>query len=261
MLLTAPFILLTPLIAAGAGRGTPWPMHVIDNSLSGADGVRLDDVNGDGLPDIATGFEQGDAVRVFLHPGYAAVKNPWPAVTVGNAPQTEDAFFVDLDGDGVKDVVSSGQASSRLFVHWAPSNPADYLNPAAWQTVAIPASIGHGWLFSTVMQVDGKNGIDIIGGGVDTAPVIAWFECPAGDRRNLAAWNMHVMSNVAWTMSLIPYDVDNDGDLDIIVTDRFNNAGLEGARWLENPGTGSPLQMNPWPNHFIGAGPRTPCSA
>jgi len=229
-------------------------MHVIDNSLSGADGVRLDDVNGDGYPDITTGFEEGNAVRVFLHPGYDAVKNLWPAVTVGNAAQTEDAFFVDLDGDGAKDVISSGQASSRLYVHWAPTNPADYMNPAMWQTESIPASVGHGWLFSTAMQVDGRNGIDIIGGGVDTAAVIAWFECPAGDRRNLAAWNMHVMSGVAWTMSLIPYDVDNDSDLDVIVTDRNDNAGLRGARWLENPGTGSPCRWTLGP--IISSGPR-----
>ncbi len=233
-------------------------MHVIDDSLSGPDGVRLDDVNGDGLLDITTAFEEGNAVRVFVHPGFGPVRNAWPAITVGNAPGVEDAFFVDLDGDGPKDVVSSGQGSSQIFVHWAPSDSADYLDPSAWQTASIPASVGHGWLFGTAMQVDGKNGVDIIGGGVDTAPVIAWFECPAGDRRNLAAWSMHLMSDVAWTMSLIPYDVDNDSDLDVIVTDRFNSASLEGARWLENPGTGSPLQHNPWPNHFIGAQGKQP---
>lgn len=228
-------------------------MHVIDDSFSGADGVRLEDVNGDGLPDITTGFEEGDRVRAFLHPGYAGAKAPWPAVTVGAAPGTEDAVFVDLDADGAVDVVSAGQGSQALYVHWAPVSPPDYLDPALWQTVKIPASMGHGWMFSVPMDVDGRNGIDLVAGGEGTAPVIAWFECPDGDRRNLAAWNMHVMSNVAWTMSLIPYDVDNDGDLDVIVTDRYNNAGLQGARWLENPGTGSPLQMDPWPNHFIGA--------
>jgi hypothetical protein len=239
-------------------RGTPWKMHVIDNTFSGADGVRLADVNGDGRPDNTTGMEESNSVRAFLHPGYAAVKNSWPAVTIGNAAQTEDAFFVDLDGDRAMDVISSGQGSSRLYVHWAPSNPADYMNPALWQTVTIPASLGRGWIFSTAMQVDGKNGIDIIGGGQGRDAKIAWFECPAANRRDLSAWIMHVISNVDWTMSLITYDVDKDGDLDIVVTDRHNGAGLEGARWLENPGTGSGAQLNPWPNHSIGAQDKEP---
>jgi hypothetical protein len=137
-------------------------------------------------------------------------------------------------------------------VSWAPANPADYLNPALWQTVKIPASAGRRWMFAVPMQVDGRNGIDIVAGGKDAGGVVAWFESPASDPRNLAAWSMHVMSDVSWTMSLIPYDVDNDGDLDIIVTDRFNGVGLEGARWLQNPGTGTTDQKGPWPNNSIG---------
>ena len=47
-------ILFASLLAA-----EPWPRHVIDDSSVGADGVRLADVNGDGLPDITTGWEEG----------------------------------------------------------------------------------------------------------------------------------------------------------------------------------------------------------
>ena len=36
-----------------------WKRHVIDDTSRGADGTRLADINGDGLPDIATGWEQG----------------------------------------------------------------------------------------------------------------------------------------------------------------------------------------------------------
>ncbi len=245
--------------AAGANRGNPWPLHIICDSNSGADGVRLMDVNGDGLPDVTTGFEEGNAVRAFLHPGYGAVRDRWPAVTVGAVADTEDAVFVDLDGDGAVDVVSSAEGATQgVFVHWAPTNPADYLNPAAWQTAKIPSSAGRRWMFALPLDVDGRNGIDLVVGGKDTDAKVAWFESPAGDKRNLAAWNMHVMSNVGWTMSLIEYDVDNDGDLDIIVTDRYSTAGLQGARWLENLGKGSAAQSNPWPNHFIGAQNKQP---
>ena len=56
------------------------------------------DVNDDGLSDIATGWEEGGKVRVYLHPGPAKVKEAWPAVTVGQVRSPEDAVFVDLDG-------------------------------------------------------------------------------------------------------------------------------------------------------------------
>src|SRR5688572_24185011 len=83
-----------------------WVRHTIDDTSKGADGVRLADVNGDGLPDIATGWEQGGLTRVYLHPGNAKVGVAWPVVTVGRATSVEDAVFADLDGDGAVDVVS-----------------------------------------------------------------------------------------------------------------------------------------------------------
>ena len=76
--------------------GAPWERHTIDNSSRGADGVRLADVNGDGLPDITTGWEEGGVIRVYLHPGPAKANNPWPAVTVGPVRSPEDAVFADL---------------------------------------------------------------------------------------------------------------------------------------------------------------------
>ena len=42
----------------------PWNRHTIDNTSRGADGVKLGDLNKDGLPDIVTGWEEGGVVRV-----------------------------------------------------------------------------------------------------------------------------------------------------------------------------------------------------
>ena len=39
--------------AQDGSRGTPWPIHVIDASSRGADGVRLADVNGGRLDHVA----------------------------------------------------------------------------------------------------------------------------------------------------------------------------------------------------------------
>src|SRR5512140_1594282 len=72
-----------PDAAHGSSRGIQWARHVIDNSSQGADGIRLADVNGDGLLDIATGWEEGGFGRAYINPGFAASRNHWPYVTVG----------------------------------------------------------------------------------------------------------------------------------------------------------------------------------
>ncbi|HEV8293235.1 MAG TPA: FG-GAP-like repeat-containing protein, partial [Tepidisphaeraceae bacterium] len=107
--------------SASAAEERPWVRHVIDDGLAGADGVRLADVNGDGRPDVATGWEEGGTIRVCLHPGMEKVKEKWPGVSVGKVGSPEDAVFVDLDGDGDVDVVSSCEGKIRsIFFHFAP---------------------------------------------------------------------------------------------------------------------------------------------
>ncbi|MHC4559386.1 MAG: FG-GAP repeat domain-containing protein [Planctomycetota bacterium] len=230
----------------------PWSLHIIDDSSQGADGVRLADINNDGLTDITTGWEQGAITRVYLHPGYDKVSKKWPAVTIGQTPSVEDAVFVDLDNDGAVDIISSCEGrTKKLFVNWAPVDADDYLDSGKWHTEAIAASEGQmQWMFCVPMQVDGVNGVDIIAGGKNNAQ-IGWFESPANPRF-LGGIKYHSISNAGWTMSIILSDMDGDDDLDVVVSDRKDNIHrLQGCRWLENPGPGT-AQYQQWKNHFIG---------
>ena len=123
--------------------GAEWKRHTIDASSRGADGVRLADANADGLPDIATAWEEGGSIRVYLNPGPARVRQTWPKVEVGRVGSPEDAVLVDLDGDGAMDVVSSCEGRQRtMFVHWAPRERESYLHSSAWTTEALPAARG-----------------------------------------------------------------------------------------------------------------------
>jgi hypothetical protein len=231
-------------------RGAPWARHVIDDRSRGADGVRLGDVNGDGRPDVVTGWEQGGVTRVYLHPGHEVVQKPWPAVTVGKTPSVEDAVFADLDGDGRADVVSSCEGRTRtMFVHWAPNDPGAYLDPERWTTDPIPASRNRMmWMFCIPTQVDGEHGVDLVAAGKGPDCQIGWWQSPE-DPRELDQWKWHPISPAGWVMSLRVADMDSDGDLDVVTSDRKGPS--RGCRWLENPGTG-PAQAGPWQNHPIG---------
>ena len=233
---------------------TPWSRHVIDDSTRGADGIRLADVNGDGLLDITTGWEEGGTVRVYVNPGPAKAQEKWPAVTVGHVGDVEDAVFVDLDGDGAVDVVSSCEGKTRsMFVHWAPNERSRYLDGKAWHTEPLPASAqAMRWMFCLPLQIDGRYGVDLVAGGKDKDAAIGWFAAPAQARR-LADWKWHPLRPCGWLMSLMARDMDGDGDLDIVFTDR--KGANTGAAWLENPGLGA-AQTKPWREHPIGGAGR-----
>ena len=116
-------------------------MHVIDDAYSGADGVRLEDINKDGLMDIATGWEEEGITKVYLHPGSDKVTLKWPSVIVGNSPSVEDAVFFDMNDDGQYDVISSTEGKNRkIIVHWSKGS-GDYLNTSNWKSEELPSSV------------------------------------------------------------------------------------------------------------------------
>ncbi len=249
--------LLVALALLARAGASPWSCHTIDASSRGADGVRLADVNGDGLPDITTGWEEGNRTRVYLHPGPANAKSPWPAVTAGETPKPEDAVFADLDGDGATDVVSCTEAK-RVYINWAPKVPAEYLDPGAWQMVSVPAVEGISrWMFAVPMDIDRKHGADLVvagkRSGVAGKLAMGWLQAPA-DPRDTVAWKYHGFYDIAWAMSVVAHDVDADGDPDVIVSDRKargrGDRTNQGVLWLENPGPGKATGV--WPEHRIG---------
>ena len=235
--------------------GAPWKRHTIDNTSRGADGVKLGDLNRDGLPDLVTAWEEGGVVRAYLNPGPARAREPWPQVSIGEVKDGEDAIFADLDGDGRLEVISGTEGRTRtLFRHRFTGAEGELLQRERWQTEAFPVTTNaQMWMQAVPLDVDGRHGIDLVVASKNTSAAIGWLQSPAHPN-DLAAWSYHRLRAAGWLMSLSPHDADRDGDLDLIFTDR--KGARSGVFWLENPGTQRNQKHAEWPEHLIGAAGR-----
>lgn len=228
-------------------RGAEWKRHVIDNSLRKSEGARLGDVNGDGLPDVATAWENQEVVRIYVNPGAEAVHDPWPAVTLAGTPSVEDALLVDLDGDGALDVVSSlERGAERLVVNWGPSSE-EFFHAEAWAQADFPQLRGVSqWMFATPIRLTPDSPQALVAGGknykADASAVLGILTPPADNPRDLSRWQWHELAKVSWVMSIEVHDINRDGYDDILFTDK--HGPLAGVHWLANPGDGS--VSNPW---------------
>lgn len=227
-----------PMPDAPASRSVPlntaWTRHTIyagpgtGTNLKGADGVDMRDINGDGLLDLTVGWEQSARTSVHLHPGCAAAKDPWPTTILpGTTSGVEDAVFGDVDKDGKQDVVSAGSSNLRLYIHF---------NTGPFVTIAA-ASNAQRFLKSIVVDIDNDGFNDIVAGGYSTGASLDIYS--SRTPRDPASWSRKVIGQVGALYSLAAKDMDNDGDLDLILSDRDLVTGkpeLRGSRWLANPG-------------------------
>jgi hypothetical protein len=128
------------------------------------------------------------------------------------------------------------------------------LQEEAWQTSPFPSTHKQQmWMFALPLQVDAQHGIDLIVGSKGADASISWLQGPASPRQ-LDQWRLRPLSKAGWIMSLQAQDMDNDGDLDVLTSDRKGT--IRGIRWLANPGPQQTLDGTRWESHRIDNGDR-----
>lgn len=227
------------LILSTALSAQPWQRHIIDNSLCGADGIKFFDINHDGFQDIVTGWEESGETRLYLHPGSSNVKQTWPNVIIGKTAHVEDAVIIPAEQPII---LSSCEGNTRaLMLQWCSAHD-DLHSALNWNQTIIPAAHNKmQWMYAEPIKIGGQQAI--IAAGKNENAEIGWWEFQ--DILNVDTWKWHTLQKVGWVMSIMPFDVDNDGDTDIIYSDR--NGSERGCWWLEQTADSSI-----WPRHSIG---------
>ncbi len=191
-----------------------WTRHTIDNSSKGADGVRI--VRRNPLQ-LVTGWEEAGIVRLYS-PG-PRIREPWLREEVGPAPNVEDATAA------FGYIISASEGKTRTL-------HAHRKQGGRWSTLPIPASQGlMQWMFTLPV------GNRLFAGGKGPNAKVGYFT-PA---KRLEDWRWTPLLDAGWIMSMIPADMDGDGDTDVLISDRHGAA--PGVYWLEAPS---------WTPHRIG---------
>lgn len=214
-----------------------WRMHTVDRQSKGADGVRLGDVDKDGELDVVTGWEEGGRIRICFQPKLTQIHNQWPAIVVGKVKSPEDAVFVDVNRDGWLDVVSCCEGKQQtVFAHLNPAMPQLIRKASAWKTRAFSSTTQLSrWMYGQPL-----NDRQLVLGSKQPNGQISLLNMDA-DNSSAA---LRQLRPSGWIMSLRTFDIDHDGDLDIVYSDRKGPDCQVG--WLENMGD------DKWADHEIG---------
>jgi hypothetical protein len=253
------FSILILLMAVTVTLGDePWSRHCIDSSRVGADGVRLADFNHDGHLDIVTGWEESGVVRLYLNPGPIKSKQTWPHCEIGKGRSPEDAVPFDIDGDGILEVISCHEGTlKQVLVHKFASvnknattglDDNALLDPSNWSTTPVSQLDGQMWMFATPIELnESRRGI-VIGSKGGQATLTLLIQPNIGET-NLDNWLQVKLRDCGWVMSIQNIDMDHDGDIDIVFSDR--KSATRAVAWLEQPNKNA--EHDHWVEHRIGA--------
>ena len=163
------------------------------------------DVNNDGWNDLIR-FDQPGAACVW----YQNPKNKktfWQGHNIVSTAGIETPAFVDIDGDGRKDLICNDITSRQVI--WLRSPIAK--NDTLWQRFVISNDTAlatykytHGLGWGDINK-DGRNDVIIKTG---------WWECPADVKTS--DWKFHPANLGEDCANMFAYDVDEDGDRDVI---------------------------------------------
>jgi putative membrane-bound dehydrogenase-like protein len=181
----------------------------------------VEDVDGDGWPDVVTVGFPGREARWLRNPGGPLGESAWSEHLIHDEVSNESPAFADLDGDGRRELVffSGGRAV------WATPDPLDPTAP--WRVHPISGDEGFG-VYEHGLGVGDLDG----DGRADVLDRLGWWQQPAGGAGD-QPWERHRVDFAAGRRGgaqMLVSDVDGDGHADVVTSLDGHGWGLS---WFE----------------------------
>jgi len=184
------------------------------------------DVNGDGWDDVLVAGFPGTPAYVYENPRGKDHHKQWQKHQVFDWVSNESPQWVDLVGDSTPELVCTRDG----FFGFATIDPAKPLGTWTFHAVSeqvAPKRFGHG------LGIGDVNG----DGRKDILHAEGWYEQPATDAED-SRWRHHPakLADGYGGAEMYAYDVDGDGDNDIITSDAAHDFGLAWYEQTQNDG-------------------------
>ncbi len=202
-------------------------------------GLVVEDVDGDGLPEVVTSVGNGRRGIEWFKPE-GALSGPWRRHVLAEncAGSIHDLLFADIDGDGVREAVA--------LAAYCPEPGVFIYKPGADVTAQwTPHVVQQGYAAegTCVADLDGDGQLEIVSG-------YAWYHAPA-DGPLSGPWERHVFAPAFREMCrTAPLDVTGSGRPGIIAVESEYRDGR--LSWFENRLAEDP--DHPWVEHPLERG-------
>lgn len=206
-------------------KGLIWTKHIIewnDDALKQVHGSYLIDMNGDGHKDIVVGSHEGNFI------GWYDAINNWTCHTITRNSYGHEVAAADFDKDGDIDVVSVYHTPSGLYGVDLMMNPGNLVQEN-WLVYHIDSSLSGAFtVYTSDVNNDGYE--DIIANSYSLGDIV-WYENVMYESQQ-EKYRKHKITSFVDARESMPYDLDNDGDVDILTCDYGKKSHWWLPRWV-----------------------------
>jgi len=181
--------------------------HVISGDFFRPSSLDAADIDGDGDPDLVGAAFGGHQIRWWRNEGGSPPT--WtPLIIETGFAAASSVRAADVDGDGMVDISGCAWTDGELVVWYNDGQGVSWTR----QSVATGLSQCH-WV--DVADLNGDGAADLMGAAADPGMVAVWLS----DGGTPIAWSRQTIDDAfGGARSLVPADLDADGDIDLIGT-------------------------------------------